>query len=495
MQKFLFILLSSIFITNSAGYSEEKTSNISVPIRINLKAVENKINAELPQRLAEINEPGRLCVPAKWLKTKGIPKCSMKGIKIYCKDTWIKIKTTPDIHCDVNGWVNRNGNVGLSGSGQTLQISVPIASSVSAKAAGISETADAKATIFATITPDITPEWNVSAVVTPDMRWDQRPTLKLFGIIKITIGSKVEPKLREKMNEFAATVPQMLSDLKIRSKVEEAWVNIQAPIQISKSPATYLIFRPRSVGFSGISIENNIMNAQVSIAGSTEVVIGDKPDIEPVPLQPLQKIPQSDGVFSFSVPTFVTFDEIERTAKSQFPDGFSTELDDEKLNGTLLINNLKAGRLQDGKLSLTIDVDYDNRSNFVRWIDIFDWFDTTGKITFAAVPRIDAEKDVVFVDGLEVDSDTNNNLVDALVDISRLPILRKFISDAAKYNYSGDLQQGISTANEAMNVQLEDGIRITGTLTAADMEQISVLENGLSMSATAGGTVSIDVGL
>jgi hypothetical protein len=419
----------------------------------------------------------------------------MKGIKIYCDDTWIKTKVSPDIHCDVNGWVNRNGNVGLSGSGQSLQVSVPIASSVSAKAAGISETADAKATIFATITPDITPEWNVSAAVSPDMRWDQRPTLKLLGLIEITIGSKVEPKLREKMNEFAATVPQLLAELNVRSMVQEAWFKIQEPFQISNSPAAYLVFQPKSVGFSGIAINDNIMNAQVSISGSTEVVVGNKPNVQPVPLQQLQKIGQSEGSFSFKVPAFVTFAEIERAAKSQFPEGFSTQVEDLTLKGTLSIDNLKVGHLEDGKLSLSIDVDYDNRSDFVRWVDVFDWFNTSGKITFAAVPKIDTAKDVIYVDDLELHSETNNNLVDTLVGISQLPILRGFISDSVKYDYSGDLKEGIAAANKAMNVEFEDGVKLSGNLVAAGIEEISVLEKGLSISATAGGTVIVDVGL
>lgn len=492
-------ILTVVILPTFHGFSfanDADLSSISIPVRINLKTVEDRINAEIPQRLADINESGRVCVEAKWLKTK-IPV----GIEVYdvyktrTKYKWLKTKVTPEIKCDVNGWVNRNGNIGITGEGATLRMSFPIASSVSAKAAGISETADAKATIFADVTPNILPDWTVSASVNPDMKWDQRPTLKLFGIINITIGSKVEPKLRDKMNEFAAQVPQMLSDLNLRSRIEEAWAKIQEPIEISKAPATYLVFRPSSVGFSGISVIDNILNAQVSIAGKTSAVVGNKPTTEAVPLQPLQRIEAASGVFKLNVPAFVAFKEIEKTANSEFPNGHSIKISEGKLDGELTIRNLQLSQSKEGKFQIKIGVDYDDRSKFIRLIDYFNWFDTSGIITFAAIPKIDAEKDVVYVDDLEFDSDTNNRLVDVLVDISKLPILRSFISNAVRYDYSGDLTEAIKSANEAINVQLKDGVKISGNLSAADIDNLVIRSDGIGMTAKAEGKVAVDVGL
>jgi hypothetical protein len=470
--------------------STDTTSHVSIPIRINLAAVQTRINSEVPQRLVTINENNLVCIPAKKAKYKY--PC-FHGIKIYSCEGWTYV--SPDVRCDVSGWVNRNGDIGISGDGQTLHLSVPIASSISAKAAGISETADAKATIFADITPDIDESWSVSAAVKPDMRWDQKPTLELFGFIKMTIAGKVEPSLRDEMNKFASQVPQLLSDLEIRAKVEDAWSRIQQPIEIAKAPTTYLLFKPESVGFSGVHVENNILKAQVEISGATSVVVGKKPDVNPVPLAPLKKIEISDGLFQISIPAFVEFGEIEKSAKSKFPGGYTFDVKSDVLGGQVTFNDIGIKQLDDGKLAISVAVIYDNRSKFLKFIDIFDWFDTTGTVEFAGVPEIDNEKKLIYVKDVFLRSDTDNTIVDSIIKIANLPIIREFISDSVKYSYSNDMKKGVEAANKAMNITLEDDVKISGNMASAGVNDITVMEGGIALTAVAKGKVSVDAGL
>ncbi len=484
--------LTAIMSASAIGTANaaEQISQVSVPIRINLAEVQTRLNSEVPQHLYTINEPNHVCIPAQKAQY-GYP--CFHGIKLYTCHGWTYI--SPDVHCDVSGWVNRNGTIGVSGQGQTLHLSVPVASSVSAKAASISQSADAKATFFVDITPDIDQNWNVSAVVKPDMRWDQKPTLELFHIIKITFADKVEPELRDQMNKFASQVPQLLSDLKIHSKVETAWTQIQQPLEIAKDPTAYLLFKPESVGFSGVDIQNNILKAQVQISGVTSVVVGPKPTVKPVPLAPLKKIGLSAGIFQISIPSLVDFSEIENAAKSQFPEGYSFDVNTDGLKGKVTVNNLKIMRLGDGKLGISIGVNYDNRSKLLRFIDYWDWFDTRGTLEFSGVPVIDPKNDIIHVNDLALHSDTNNPIVDSLVKIANLPLIREFISDSAKYDYSNNLKTGVAAANKAMNITLENEVKISGSMTSAGVTDLSVKENGIALTALAKGTVSVDAGL
>ncbi|MEP3247767.1 MAG: DUF4403 family protein [Sneathiella sp.] len=496
LYKYLMVFIG-IFLSVIGNAHAEDISSISVPIRINLKSLEGRINSDIPQRIANINERGLVCVKAKWLVTD-IPV----GVEIYdiyktrVINKTVKTIVAPEVKCDVSGWINRNGKIGLTGNGQSIHLSFPLAARVSAEAIGISETAEARATIFANITPDITSDWNVSAKVSPNMRWDQTPTLELFGIIKVTIANLVEPELRSKIGEFAKKVPQLLSGLNIRSKIEKAWVEIQKPIQISKKPSIYLVFQPVSVGFSGISIVDNVLNAQVKISGTTSVTVGATPTTKQMQLLPLQQTEMNNGEFNFNLPTFASFLEIEKAANEQFPDGHNVEIPDGNLKGSLHLDNLKISKADDkGKIRLSINVDYDNRSNFVRFIDIFDWFDMSGKISFNALPKIDTEKNVVHVEDLILESEASNPLLNTLAELGSLPYIRSYIESIVKYDYSSDLKAGISAANKSINVDLPSGVKVSGEIKATNLSNVKIQEKAISLIAEARGIMKVDIDL
>jgi hypothetical protein len=50
----------------------------------------------------------------------------MDNFKISCEKQWIKIQTIPEIKCDIEGWVKRDGRLLVSGEGNTLHFSFPI---------------------------------------------------------------------------------------------------------------------------------------------------------------------------------------------------------------------------------------------------------------------------------------------------------------------------------------------------------------------------------
>src|SRR5687768_11799351 len=136
---FLGFVALLVWLTPSVGRCESKPadpapSTLSVPISINLAALQRQLNDRVPAHLETIDMPGQVCVEAEWLKTKGVPKCRVEdGYKLYCEDTWIKTKVTPEITCDVSGWVKRDGKITLSGSGPRLSLDVPLKAKITAR--------------------------------------------------------------------------------------------------------------------------------------------------------------------------------------------------------------------------------------------------------------------------------------------------------------------------------------------------------------------------
>jgi hypothetical protein len=488
-------LFTSLALSPIPGMSQPavEDSYLTVPVRANLTTLSEKLNQLVPERLADIREPNMVCVEAQWLKTKGIPKCRMEGIKIYCEDTWIKTKTTPEVRCDVSGWVNR-GRITVTGNGQALRVAVPVSAQVTAKAL-VQETARAEAIVHADITPRIGPDWSMSAQITPDLTWTSKPALELFGLVKITITGQVEPKLKEKLKDFAAIAVTQLEALDVKGKVQTGWTTVQQPIRVVASPPAYARFAPTEAFFSGLSVEDNILKMTVGARGMTSVALGAPASAPLTPLPPLKFTPSSVAAFKLVVPVIAPYERVVESANAQFPAGYEVFLtkDDQSLRARLF--NPRLSRGADGRLNVTIGVETEHKSKFLKAIDIFGWLEPKGDLTFKAHPRVDDGKRIVGVKNLEYDSTTNSRLFDALVDLAGIPLVRDHVERALQYNYGPDIDAAVATVNGSLSTLAKPPIRVNGSLSAVKLTGIDLTDSAIQLNTELLGAVSADVGL
>lgn len=465
-------------------------SQISVPLSIDLAHVQSRANAELAARLHTIKENNVHCVKAKWLKTK-FPYIH----RFQIRNRIVKTKISPDLYCDLRGYVDRRGDLVISGSGDTLNLSLPIHAKVTAKTMGIQETAKANATFFINATPGINQDWQLTLDVHSDFRWDRRPEIRLLNMIKVTIGSKVEPKLREEMAKLEASIPAMLEELNMRAEVEKVWSEVQDPILISETPQTWVVFVPTGVGFSGFDIVGQSLDTQVSFEGETRIFVGEKPQVEKVALLPLGDMAPEPGQFSLAVPIAVQEGEVQ-TLLDAVPSEMLTFKIDEgvALQGTLKVSDLDIEMHGNGGLSLMADVHYDNRSDWLKTIDIFDWFDVEGRVELAVVPALDASTQTIYARSLRLDSQTNSGLADTLVDVMDLPFVRDALAEHLKYDFSKELAEGISEANAAMNQSVDGEVHISGALEKAGVRDLVIKDGLMFVVAEANGAVSASFG-
>lgn len=465
-------------------------SQISVPLSIDLAHLQSRANAELAGRIHTINENNVHCVKAKWFKTK-VPE--FRGLKIYSKI--VKTKISPDLYCDLRGHVDRRGDLTIRGNGSTLNFSLPIHASVTAKTSGIQETAKADATFFINAIPGLNAEWQPTLDVHSDFRWDRRPEVRLLNMIKVTIGSKVEPKLRAEMAKLEASVPTMLKELNLRAEVEKIWSEVQDPILISETPQTWAVFVPAGVGFSGFDIAGQSLDTQVSFEGETRIFVGEKPRIEKVALLPLGDMAPEPGQFSLAVPIAVQEGEVQTLLDAVPSEMLTFEIDEGiALQGTLKVTDLDIEMHGNGDLSLMADVQFDNRSGWLKAIDIFDWFDVEGRVELSAVPALDESTQTIYAQSLRLDSETNSGLADTLVDVLDLPFVRDALAKQLKYDFSEELAEGIAEANAAMNKSVDGEVHISGLLVNAGVRDLVIKDGLLFVVAEANGTVSASFG-
>jgi hypothetical protein len=465
------------------------SSRISVPVRINLSTAEDALNAAVPQRLVQINENNRVCIPAKRVKYKY--PC-FRGWKWYSCDGWTK--GTPEIKCDVDGWVDRNGPIQLTGQGDSLRIEVPIRAKVSAKAAGVSETAEAAVRIGVTATPTLTPDWKVRASLHPDLSWDKKPTLRLFNLVDVTITSHVEPRLREELHSLLSEASDVIGKLDVRSPAAGAWLAMQQPIALSTAPPSYLQVDPVSIGYSGLSTKDDVLQATVSLAARTAVHLGTPPAAgEPTPLPDVSLGETTPSGFHFVVPLALPYAELLAAANLKFPEGYHTTIDDGPVRGDLELSTPRLSSPADGSLRMEIDAKFDDRGRFVRTIDLFDWFDTEGTFQFVVEPYLDADRHTLGVRDLRLASDTDNELVDTLVQIANLPAIRARIAAMATYSYADEVGAALTAANGAIASHELPGIRLTGGVESGGVRSLKVLRDRLVLDLAAEGQLQVEV--
>lgn len=467
---------------------QDLSSTIVVPIAIDLAYLEEKLNEDLPVRLTAINET-KVCVKAKWLKTK-VPH--FDGFKI--KSRMLKTKVSPEIRCNIRGYIDRLDKLALSGSGDSLLFSLPVHATVTAKA-GISETAVADATFFASATIAIDSDWQPRATVDTDFKWDRRPELELFNLVKVTFGSKVEPALRKQLQKFEQKIPRQLSRLDLKDKVQSTWDDIQQPVKISSHPAIYSSFTPDYIGYTGFEIENGQLTSRLIIRGQTTIT-GEQSAAAapPVPLLPLMHASNDNSSFRLVVPTIVEEAHIQSYIDRELEEPLVLSVNNKGISGTLTIHNFNVNLSDPGTVTVTASIDFDNRKPWLERIDYFDWFSFTGNIELNVDPQLDSENSTLSASDVQLRTDTSSTVADTLTEVLNLPLVKTKLSSLIHYDFSADINKGIQAANTALNSPGNRDLELFGQVQNLSIDQLIIVDGALAIVTVAEGKLQATLG-
>lgn len=95
---------------------------------------------------------------------------------------------------------------------------------------------------------------------------------------------------------------------------------------------------------------------------------------------------------------------------------------------------------------------------------------------------------------LRLGSETDGDLVDAVVAVLGLPIVRNGIATMLVYDYSADLEAGLKSVNDALNMTVAEHVKTAGRVDVAGPTQLDVSDGVLVLSAVANGAVVLEIG-
>jgi len=495
---FICILLFLVFLYPSSAIANkqiQEESIITLPIQADLNVLEKYLNEYVPQDVAVLDERAKVCVKPQDMKMPFLPKCVIKGFKVSCKNWTRDFRTVPKVKCDVKGWVKRNGRILLSGNGSTLTFAFPVKAEAFADGY-IYGTARASAILYLNAKLHINSDWTISIDITHDFAWSNSPKLKLFDLFNIDIKKVIEPKLRKRLDKFAKEVPELLGKLDIKSKMEEQWEDIQEPLKIDDDTDTYLLFQPEVASCSQIDIVDHVLRSTISARGQTQILFGKPPvDYNKTKITDLETICYKKGKFNFQLPVIITYEELLAISNKKYSDVYSIDLVKSVMPGMLKISNPKIGKSSDGRLSISAHISYDNRDEWLKTFDMYDWFNINGVITFTGSPRINKETRTLIFDDLVYDSTTNSDLFDLLIDAAGLAPIQSYLEDLVEFDYGEKIDKGIVQGNKALSEISQGDLNVTGRLETTTVEDITINEKDITITTRLSGVLDASVEL
>jgi hypothetical protein len=209
----------------------------------------------------------------------------------------------------------------------------------------------------------------------------------------------------------------------------------------------------------------------------------------------LKFTPANPAAFKLVVPVIAPYERVVEAANTQFPSGYELFLTKDDKSVRARVFNPRLSRDADGKLNVTVGMEAEHKSKFLRAIDIFGWLQPRGDVTFKARARVDEGKRTVGVKDLEYDSTTSSRLFDLLVDLAGIPLVRDHVEGALQYNYGPAIDAAVTTVNGSLGTLAKPPVRVNGSLSAVKLSGIDLTESAMQLNTELLGAVSADVGL
>ncbi|MER9124257.1 DUF4403 family protein [Mesorhizobium sp. M0959] len=470
--------------TQAAVGNSANASTIVLPIKASLAEIQTRLNKEIPGTLYSVNEPRDACVPAGW-----IDKCILYApFSSRCIQR-LKTKISPAIDCHVDGSVTR-GTIQVTGSGQTLNLSVPIAVNVTVKGRGeigrhIQETANGNATVTAAVQADIDEDWNPKATVTPDYHWDKSIGVDVLGF-RITFADKVDPKIKDALADLQGKLPGMLQDFKLKERVAKGWDKGFTAIKVNSAPDVWLRFAPKTVGYKGYEVADGVIRLSLMAGGDAETFVGAKPaDPAKVPLPPLVKDLPAAG-FEFNLPISLDYAALETEAEKALKVNEKQVMDVPNFGKVdVTFTDVKIYQTTGNLLAIGVSIAADPPTSFL---------DTKGTIWLTGSVKIDNDAKRLSIDKLDVFGKTDSDTVDLLVSIVSIAPVNKAVRDAVSRDYSKDYEKSITEANKALNMQINDDLYFNGKLDSVAANSVSAGPTSVLVNLTAKGSGELGFG-
>jgi hypothetical protein len=424
-------------------------SRISATVEFGLRALASDIEADIPKRLASIDER---------------VSCVHRRVLFF----------RVNANCDIYGYVERSGPVSLYGRGDRVYGSVPIYGALEGQGANrftsrIHGETEASATIEADARPELTRDWSVDLNFSTGFRWSEPPVLRVLGR-EIPLSKYAEPRIRAQLAHVRERALAAARRMDLHAKAEAAWQHAFTPVQLSDNPPVWLQLTPQSVAFAGVRASSTMLAGSLELSGTAETVVGQSPaPVNPTSLPPLGREVNQPGSFDVILPIRVGYDVL----KDKITQAIGTLSPIAGVSVREVTVYPSAGKLVIG---LRIAKNADTDPNAGRWVYL------------TASLEVDADGHAIRLSNVGIT--TNDEELSPMIE----PIVAQ-LQGKTSADYGVAYQNLLNAANEKLTRSLKDGFRMEGRLTSAKLEKVYLPADGITIAFRASGELKILYGM
>ncbi|HJS46755.1 MAG TPA: DUF4403 family protein [Gemmatimonadales bacterium] len=290
------------------------------------------------------------------------------------------------------------------------------------------------------------------------------------SLLSVDVTGKLVDGARTAIEQELRRLDRHLARTSLRPQVEDLWRMLQQPLRISDS-IVWLRIDPMAVGLGPIVPRDSGVVARVSLVARPTFVSGPRPPDGDQPLPPLgPHVPGRDtalvlveGLLTWEGATGILAKEL-RGKRVRIGWRWVT------------VDDVAARPLADGRLALEVGL-----RGLAR-----------GRVWLAGRPAYDSTSRMITIPDLELDMRSRRALTGGLLWLADGP-LTDWVRDKARIPADTLLEAARHKANEALDRELADGVRLSGRVVAAEPLGVLVTAEGLIARARGVAVLRLDI--
>lgn len=331
--------------------------------------------------------------------------------------------------------------------------------------------------ILLEVKPRIDTDWNIRLDGSLSVEWKENPAITILGQ-KIGIARFLSTLLEDRSGDLLRRAEEELNrSVRLKERAREQWEGLASPILLSESPRLALAVRPLEVSMPPFTARKGILSAHLALRCLLSVTSGIPGAADPHPplpaLTPLP--PDLDPGVLVNLDASISYGALEEFVSGQ-------PLEPLDLPG--------GGRVTVEKISL-----FGSGEKLVAGADISGTAPLgaplKGKVYLTGRPVYSREEQVLRVEGVDFDENSTRGLMRMASWIVR-PLLAKKIGEILVFPL-GELREKtlLSLGDAVRGRQISDELVMDGSVGSLDLERFSLDADGLRLSFSMGGTVSL----
>ena len=476
--------------TNHSPEFNVAPSTIAIEVIVDLESLEQKARESIPTELVRVDQNINACVPKKQAKVCVSPnlKCNKKlrypggwtciGWKQSGCGKYLITDTFPQLDCKVTGKVTR-GNFTVFGRDENLVISAPVKLNFKAYERGdLGKLApvylDAGADIIFSTPLGVAQDWGLNSEPQLNYRWTSPPQLKI-GVFTFDAQSHADRAISEKKDDVDDDLKASIQNIDLKSPVQSIWSELHEPILIGPPDSNlWLNMTPESIGISDISFNVNEALFSLTLNSQTKVLWTQEKPKSQRKISPLPQVSESTSPKSLrlNLPMNLSFERIKTGVIESLKSNNTFAFNDESIDdGVITIKGFDIYQTNNDSLAVGLEVEakFDN-----------EWFSTQGTVWTISTPEIDTSRRAVLIKDFDFLSLTNNDSLNTLVQILRLPTIREQITEIMVFEYGALLDESIEEyIGMPHQFSLDEGIEGQVTLSSFSVHDSHVVGDGI----------------